>query len=193
MVSSLIRIFATACVLVTLPLVLCTGTVSIVLPYTGHDCVVICIYNIAGIYNDIGTVLSCARPFANDCWCNTASTAASSATSWIEACDASSCSAGDTSDDLTSMFSIYASYCIHAGYTQPGATLYYNPTTRTAMPGSTVSSPTSGSTTTTTQVTLVTQTVSSTGGSAATQPQGKFLILLAMGHLLLLQVPLPVS
>lgn len=123
---------------------------------------------------DIRSVLSCAKLYANDCFCNTASSAASLATSWLEACDATACSAGDLSDDLTSIFSIYASYCMNAGSTQPGATQHYSPTTVTARPGPTPSSPTSGSTTTTTQVTLVTSTISSTGGSAATQPQGKF-------------------
>lgn len=179
-------------VLLAISPVLSITTVSIytLLPANQHNCITRCIYN---IYDDpdIGYALSCGSPYANDCYCNTITASASAATSWIEACGSSSCAAGDLSDDLNSMFSIYASYCEGAGFTQPGATQYYNPATQTARPGPTPTTGT-GPTLTTTQLTVVTQTTtSSTGGPAATPSQGKFLLLLAMGHLLLLQVPLP--
>ena len=172
-------------------------TVSISYPSAEHACVTNCILNTGCnfCYSDINNVLNCGSPYANDCFCATATASASLATSWIAACASSSCSVGDISDDITAMHSLYASYCIGASYTQPGATDWYNPATATLppAPGQT-SSLGPGMTSTATEVTLVTQTVSSSSlaGSVTMQPQGKLLILLAMAQLaMLLQVPLP--
>ena len=171
-----------------LPPVRSVVTVSIdsLFPPNQHSCVIGCIFQCYQIC--LPDALSCAYPVANDCFCATASASASVATSWIAACGSSRCAACDLSDDLTSMHSIYASYCLGAGYTQPGVTDWYNPTTATANPGNTA---TSGPASTTTQQTVVTQNAPSIGGSAATQPQGKFLLSLATVPLILLQVPLP--
>jgi hypothetical protein len=199
-----LKLFTMACFLLTISPVLSITTVSILnlLPSNQHFCVSVCIYN--DYSADIGRALNCGDPYANDCFCNTGSASASAATSWLANCASTDCSAGDLSDDLTSMHSIYASYCIGAGFTQPGATDWYNPATATAYTGQTATknlgqtatanpgqTATSGPGPTTTQLTVVTQTAPSTGGSAATQPQGKFLLLLAMVPLVLLQVPLP--
>jgi hypothetical protein len=194
LLSHTLMLFIEACVilLLTISPVLSIETVSITsfYPANQHQCVTDCIY--ADILTNIADALHCATPYANDCFCNTGSASASVATSWLSDCASSYCSAGDLSDDLTSMQSIYASYCIAAGFTQPGATDWYNPARQTAT---TMASPAQtaalGATATTTQVTVVTQTAPSTGGSAVTQPQGKFLLLLAMVMvpLALLQVP----
>jgi hypothetical protein len=191
MLSHMIKLFTVACVLLNLSPVLSVETVSIIslYPSNQHSCVTRCIYTYA--YSDIGNALYCGSPYDNNCFCNTASASASAASSWLTVCGSSQCSAGDITADLTSMHSIYASYCMNAGFTQPGATDWYNPSTTIARPGQTA---TSNSAQTTTQVTVVTQTAPSTPGSATTtQPQGKFLLLLAILPLLLLQVPLPVA
>lgn len=199
-----LRLFTTACFLFTISPVLSLTTVSIfsLYPNNQHFCVPICVSN--DYSADIGRALNCGDPYANDCFCNTGAASAAAATSWLAACASTECSAGDLSDDLTSMHSLYASYCIGAGFTQPGATDWYNPASATANPvKSSSASPgqtatanpgqtaTSGPDQTTTQLTVVTQTAPSTGRSAATQPLGKFLLLLAMVPFILLQVPLP--
>lgn len=185
-----VKVLTVACVLLNLSPVLAIETVSILslYPSNQHSCVTRCIYTLG--YSDIGNALNCANPYDNKCFCNTASASASAASSWLTACGSSQCSAGDITADVTSMHSIYGSYCMNAGFTQPGATDWYQPSTTVAQPGQTA---TSNSAQTTTQITVVTQTASSIPGSATTtQPQGKFLLLLAIISLLLFQVPLPV-
>jgi len=187
--SNIVRFLSVVLLAISPVLSITTVSINTLFPGNQHACVTRCIYG--NYYGDVGSVLSCGSPYANDCFCNTISASAAAATSFLEACGSSSCAAGDLSDDVNSMLSIYASYCEGAGFTQPGATLYYNTATQTARPGPTPTTGT-GATLTTTQETVVTQTAaSSTGGLSATPPQGKFLLLLAMGHLLLLQVPLP--
>jgi hypothetical protein len=156
-------------------------------------------------YNDIGRVLACGNPYANDCYCATNSVSASKVSSWMTACGSSVCAAGDYSDDMTSMHSLYASYCMNAGFTQPGATAWYTmavnalptPASTSATPGQTTSSgPTqttsSGPTQTTTQLSVVTQTAlpsSALLGTQVTPPQGKWLSLLLLAWLLATGVP----
>jgi hypothetical protein len=116
------KFFSLAWILFNLPLVLSIETVSILSQYPSnqHGCVTRCIYTYYA--SDIGNALKCGSPYDNNCFCNTAPASASAASSWLTACGSSSCSAGDLTADLTSMHSIYASYCMNAGFTQPGAT-----------------------------------------------------------------------
>lgn len=169
-------------ILLHLTPVLSLESVSInsVFPSRQHTCVTRCIFTYGA--SDIGNALSCGNPYDNNCFCNTATASASAAAVWLSECGSSSCSAGDLTQDLTAMQSIYASYCMNAGFTQPGATDWYIPKTTIARPGQTA---TSNSAQTTTQVTLVTQTSTSSSDSVLpTQPRGKFLLLLALLPLL---------
>src|SRR5262245_3345390 len=84
-----------------------------------HRCVQYCLY-VPGVYDDMGSAMKCATPYANNCYCATAAAPASSASSWVTACASTSCAGGDFNNDLKIMESIYASYCMGAGYTQPG-------------------------------------------------------------------------
>lgn len=173
-----------------------TVTISSLLDNVGHTCVSKCLYYT--IFSDLGGAMGCEDPYDNNCYCATASASASVADGWMSKCASSTCGRGDLTLDLSSMQSIYASYCMGAGFTQPGATKWYNPaeTTTEAEPSSTESSGSdnaepsrtadSGSAETTTQVTIVTQTTE--GGAGATKSLGKFMLLMATVPLLLLQV-----
>ena len=164
-----------------------------------HSCISKCLYY--PIFTDMGDALNCGAPYDNNCYCATAAASASAADSWMSKCAKSTCEAGDFSRDLTDMQSFYASYCMGAGFTQPGATEWYNPAEATseaesqttdsdAKPSQTVGSD-SDAPQTTTQFTIVTQTTD--GESGATRSRGKLLLLLATVPLLLLQVLLPAS
>ncbi|KAH8672949.1 hypothetical protein BGZ61DRAFT_101490 [Ilyonectria robusta] len=154
-----------------------TVTISSLLDNVGHTCVSKCLYYT--IFSDLGGAMGCEDPYDNNCYCATASASASVADGWMSKCASSTCGRGDLTLDLSSMQSIYASYCMGAGYTQPGATDWYNPAEATteAEPSSTESSGSdnaepsrtadSGSAETTTQVTIVTQTTE--GGAGATK------------------------
>jgi hypothetical protein len=171
-------------------------TVSIysLTPTNEHQCVTSCLWN--NLYEDVGYPLLCGHPYANNCYCATNSVSASKASAFLSKCGSSSCAAGDLSNDLTAMQSIYASYCMNAGYTQPGATAWFTmegaaPTpTGTATPGQRTSSgPQETTVPTTTQVTLVTQTVAASSAPGTSRPQGKsiaLLLLLAVGAPLVL-------
>ncbi|KAH8889980.1 hypothetical protein GQ53DRAFT_619148, partial [Thozetella sp. PMI_491] len=103
-----------------------TVSISSVLPTNQHNCVSDCLacpYNY--ICAGIGKGLSCAKPYMNNCFCATESSWASQASSFITACASSSCSAGDVSFDITAMQSMYQSYCMNSGFTQPGGTNWY--------------------------------------------------------------------
>ncbi|KAK4234364.1 hypothetical protein C8A03DRAFT_37863 [Achaetomium macrosporum] len=138
-----------------------------------HSCVPHCLGRWPVLYDNIGAALRCGDPFYNDCYCATAAASASRATSFLESCASASCNGGDLTVDLSAMQSKYASYCMVNGFTQPGATNWYNPaatTTRASpAPGSTGAA---GPASTTTQVTVVTQTTTpgSSGGSSS-QPR----------------------
>jgi hypothetical protein len=102
--------------------------------------------------------MKCAVPYANDCYCATPAPSATRAASWISKCASSKCAEGDLSRDVSAMGSVYASYCMEAGFTQPGATSWFDPlavTTTSASPRST-SPP--GAPATTTQPPISTET-----------------------------------
>ncbi len=171
-------------------------TVSIysVTPTTEHRCVTQCVWG--GYYSDVGGALSCGTPYANDCYCATDSVSASKASSFLSKCGSATCAAGDYSNDMTAMQSVYVSYCMNAGYTPPGATAWYtmggdSPTaTRTPTPGQRTSTgPQQTTLSTTTQLTLVTQTVAPSSAPGTTTPQSKLMALLLLAWLLALGVP----
>jgi len=85
-----------------------TVSLGTLIPSNQHACVTRCVYT--NYYSEIGNALNCGSPYANDCYCNTALASASAASSWRDAYGSSVCSAGDLTDNLTSVFSIYASY-----------------------------------------------------------------------------------
>lgn len=136
-------------------------TVSLSVNYP-HNCVGFCLNNHDN-GGDIPSALGCDSPYANDCYCATNPAAVSSAQSLITNCVSSRCASGDLSDDLTAMESIYASYCIEAGYTQSGATNWYNPATLTKTSPAAAGSQTGLAPTTATQSTQVTQATTSQG------------------------------
>lgn len=165
-----------------------------------HECVQICLGRYPLAYSNVGGALQCGTPFYNDCYCATAAASATKVTSVLAACASTSCGAGDLSDDLSAMQSKYASYCMANGFTQPGATNWYNPAATTAAAPS--PSPAPGNTgapgpapSTTTQLSLVTHTApagSGAPGSPSSQLQGKYLLLLVVVAAILLQVLCPV-
>lgn len=116
-------------------------TVSLTVDYP-HSCVKRCLWypNVVGVdVDDIGSIMKCAAPYANDCYCATPAPSATRAASWISKCASSKCAEGDLSRDLSAMGSVYASYCMEAGFTQPGATNWFDPlaVTTSASPRST--------------------------------------------------------
>ncbi|KAF4977788.1 hypothetical protein FZEAL_5754 [Fusarium zealandicum] len=146
----------------------------------GHTCISKCLYYT--LIDDMGSAMGCGNPYDNRCYCATETESASNAGAWMSKC-ASSCSAGDRSRDLSSMQSHYASYCMAAGFTQPGATRWYNPAEATEEPSSdeddrvsdsTDAEPSrtvdSGAAETTTQMTIVTQTTE--GGAGPSKSRG---------------------
>jgi hypothetical protein len=149
-----------------------------------HSCVGWCLV----VTNQLVAFMGCAAPFENYCYCATAAASASRATSFITSCASSACSSGDIDHDLSSMSSIYISYCRAAGYTALTVTTSAEPSettstvTTTAQPGGTDASQPPQ---TTTQVTVVTQTALNSGTSEA-RSQGKYMLLLAMVPLVLL-------
>ncbi len=162
-------------------------TVSLTVDYQ-HTCVKRCLLYpgvVGQDVDDMGSIMKCATPYANACYCATASASASRASSFVSVCASSKCAGGDLSQDLSALESVYASYCMAAGFTQPGATDWYTPangatkTDASATPGSTGSS---GPPATTTQVTVVTETSSN---SAADQTRGKYLGLLVAAVLVM--------
>ena len=97
-------------------------------------------------------------------------------------CASESCAPGDIPQDITAMQSIYASYCMGAGFTQPGATAWFNPAIATA---STTTGGSVPATTTVVDVVTFSPTRNSGSGSgvaAGTQSQqGKMWCLLRLG------------
>ncbi|KAF5662223.1 hypothetical protein FHETE_8113 [Fusarium heterosporum] len=185
-------------VLLYLPVVLSADfesvTISENLRNVAHTCISKCLYYT--VFFDMGQAMGCDDPYDNNCYCATAAASASKADGFMSKCATSLCSAGDRSRDLTSMQSFYGSYCMGAGFTQPGATEWYNPAEATEEPtadasegdrGSSNARPSrtanSGGDATSTHMTIVTQTAE----DDASRTQGKFLLLMAMVPLLLLQ------
>ncbi|KAF4963771.1 hypothetical protein FSARC_8254 [Fusarium sarcochroum] len=159
--------------LVCLPFVLSDDfesvTISANLDNVGHTCISKCLYYT--VLFDMGRAMGCDDPYDNNCYCATDSKLATKADTHMSKCATSMCSAGDRSRDLSSMQSYYASYCMGAGFTQPGATDWYNPAGATEEPTSDSSdrddeksdarpsrTANSGADETSTQMTIVTQT-----------------------------------
>ncbi|RFN47256.1 hypothetical protein FIE12Z_8540 [Fusarium flagelliforme] len=115
-------------VLTLIPLILAAdfGVVSIESNFEkyGHYCINECLDNYD---KDMGEAMGCGYPYRNDCYCATAAASASKADKFMSKCVSSLCSEGDLAGDLISMQSYYASYCMAAGFTQPGATEWYSP------------------------------------------------------------------
>ncbi|KAF5019129.1 hypothetical protein F66182_8865 [Fusarium sp. NRRL 66182] len=160
-------------------------TISANLDNVAHTCISKCLYYT--VLSDMGSAMGCDDPYDNNCYCATASASASVADAFMSKCATSLCSAGDRSRDLTSMQSYYASYCMGAGFTQPGATGWYNPAEATEEPSPESSDSSSESSDrdsdaqpsrtansevdeTSTQLTIVTQTTE--GGSGPTRSGG---------------------
>lgn len=143
-----------------------------------HFCVSRCLGILSIAEKNLPFVLSCDAPIDNACYCATGSDAVSKASSLINNCASNLCASGDASNDLNSIHSAYASYCLKAGYTQAGATDWYHPAGgTTATPKASPTQPIS----TTTELTLATRTVPpSTGDGYSTQSQGKWQVLFAM-------------
>ncbi|KAM0198914.1 hypothetical protein ACHAPQ_011478 [Fusarium lateritium] len=165
-----------------LPFVLSAGfesvTISSYLDNVGHDCISECLFYT--VIPDMGRGMGCDDPYENNCYCATAAASASKADRFMSKCATSRCSAGDRSRDLTSMQSYYASYCMGAGFTQPGATKWYNPAEATDEPTAEASesdeggsdarpsrTANSGGGATSTHMTIVTQTAED--GASRTQ------------------------
>ncbi|KLO89034.1 uncharacterized protein LW93_12454 [Fusarium fujikuroi] len=168
--------------LLSLPLVLSADfesvTISANLDNVGHTCISKCLYYT--VLSDMGRAMGCDDPYDNNCYCATAAASANKADGFMSKCATSLCSAGDRSRDLTSMQSYYASYCMGAGFTQPGATEWYNPAESTEEPtneptaessGDSDAKPSrtakSGGDATSTHMTIVTQTAED--GASRTQ------------------------
>ncbi|KAF9768674.1 hypothetical protein IL306_013985 [Fusarium sp. DS 682] len=122
--------------LLSLPLALSADfesvTISANLDNVGHTCISKCLYYT--LLTDMGRAMGCDDPYDNNCYCATAAASANKADNFMSKCATSLCSAGDRPRDLTSMQSYYASYCMGAGFTQPGATEWYNPAEATEEP-----------------------------------------------------------
>ncbi|CVK92362.1 uncharacterized protein FMAN_07258 [Fusarium mangiferae] len=168
--------------LLSLPLVFSADfesvTISANLDNVGHTCISKCLYYT--VLSDMGRAMGCDDPYDNNCYCATAAASANKADGFMSKCATSLCSAGDHSRDLTSMQSYYASYCMGAGFTQPGATEWYNPAEATEEPtneptaessGDSDAKPSrtanSGGDATSTHMTIVTQTAED--GASRTQ------------------------
>ncbi|KAH8586502.1 hypothetical protein B0O99DRAFT_644374 [Bisporella sp. PMI_857] len=124
-----------------------------------HTCVNDCVYEPNwGFVGAIEDALGCAKPVANNCYCATASASVSAVDSWLSSCATASCGKGDVSDDVIAMKSVYASYCLQAGFTAPVISTWYTPATTTA----------SSYTPTTTQLTIVTQTAPPSNSGSGT-------------------------
>lgn len=166
-------------------------TISRAIPNGGHRCVSRCVYST--LIGDIGDALDCGTPYDNNCFCATGSAAFTAAGDHFDACASTYCSAGDISQDLLSMKSIYASYCMGAGYTQPGATAWFAPAEETGSsddnePAPSQTDENSAPARTKTEVTFVTETTESAAATQSIDNVGKFLLLAATVALLLLQV-----
>lgn len=167
-----------------------TGTVSKFGEDWPHDCVQYCLGRWPNVYDNMGSALQCGKPFYNECYCATAAASASLATSFLASCASTSCAGGDVTLDLSAMQSIYASYCMENGFTQPGATAWYSPAAETGAPAPGNTGETDSAPLTTTRVSVVTQmTAPDSGGSSSTQSWGKCLLpLVAVVAAILLQV-----
>ena len=161
------------------------------IPDRGHGCLSKCIFY-PGVYNDIATTLRCATPVENECYCATETASASAVSAWIDKCAKSQCAAGDLNRDVTSMRSIYAGYCMAAGFTQPIVSEWHtteedtstadNDESKTAAEPSRTDE--GGAPVTSTRHTVVTKTADSgPPGSGAIRSTGELSFLGAVGVL----------
>lgn len=166
----------------TYPILSLTASVTIDndVPYEAHDCVEICLDSQGSFQNedDIGHILECGSPYNEACYCATESASASAVSNFINDCASKRCAKGDMTRDISTIRSIYASYCSQAGFTQPLVSEWYTnaggpdeTATSTAEPSQTQESGAAG---TITDTTLVTQTAASEDG--ATGSRGEFLL-----------------
>lgn len=183
-------------------------SISAPLDGVGHTCISKCLYYT--LISDMGSAMGCGTPYDNRCYCATEAKSASAADGWMSKCASSMCKPGDYSRDLSEMQSYYGSYCVNAGFTQPGLSNWYSPAEATdakttdddQQPSQTLteakatsddSQPSetaeSDAPETTTQRSVVTQTADSDSGAQATRSRGELLLLVAAVPLLLLQVP----
>ncbi|KAG9256191.1 uncharacterized protein F5Z01DRAFT_672185 [Emericellopsis atlantica] len=95
-----------------------TVTVGDDVPYAAHRCVKYCVQHPFGVGTDIGVALQCGDPYEEDCYCATEDDSLTLVSEHINNCASTSCSAGDLTKDVSSMRSLYASYCRGKGYTQ---------------------------------------------------------------------------
>jgi hypothetical protein len=155
-----------------------TVSLSSLLPVNQDFCVTYCVYGFGNA--GVGGALGCHAPWLNTCYCATDSASASRANSWLSSCGSRYCSVRDVPDDITWMHSLYASYCMNAGYTQPGATNWYT------MDGDTLPAPTGASPGQTTESNPLETAKSSSAppGTRATLPQAMWLSLLLLAWVL---------
>ena len=144
-----------------------------------HDCAAECLDNHGHGIQTLANVLNCDSPVYNFCYCPTDTKSINSIRSWLSQCVSTRCDSPDFSVDVSAVESGYASYCIDAGYSQSGATTWFQPTpTQAAVSTSATQASPGASPGTTTLVTVVSQTATLTGtansgGSSPVAPFGK--------------------
>jgi hypothetical protein len=102
----------------------------------GHSCVSSCVYRPGSFSGQDGIeqAIGCDVPVANNCYCPTAATRLSKVDAYVSECATSRCGSGDVPGDVSIMKSIYASYCVGAGFVQPLLSTWYIPAA-TTVPG----------------------------------------------------------
>jgi hypothetical protein len=179
--------------LAALPQIMAFESISIsrALPTSVHACATNCVYH--SLLQDVGNALGCDTPRDNRCYCATPQESVDVANDWLTSCASSRCSSGDVTLDISTMRSIYASYCVNAGFIQTGVDGWYSAEPTNVPSGGTddddlpsKTGPQPGQQGTKTEVSIVTETVDN--GAGKTLEDGKSLLLAAMVTLLLLQV-----
>jgi hypothetical protein len=138
----------------------------------------VCLDNQGWFYTTLADVLNCDSPVYNYCYCPTNTKSIDSIRSWLSQCVSTRCDSPDFSDDVSAVESGYASYCIDAGYSQSGATTWFQPTPIETAISTSTEAQLGASPGTTTLVIVVSQTVTLTGtansgGSSPVAPFGK--------------------
>ncbi|RMI99796.1 hypothetical protein CDV36_015942 [Fusarium kuroshium] len=99
------------------PILSQTVTITKDIPVSAHRCVRQCLYLPYNARTDLGDVLECGAPYQEECFCPTDVSRAEIVSRHIDDCAKESCSRGDLTQDVESMRSHYATYCIEKGYT----------------------------------------------------------------------------
>ncbi|KAN0083894.1 hypothetical protein V8E54_002982 [Elaphomyces granulatus] len=137
-------------------------TVSITFTWI-HTCAGYCLDGQGYDDGDLVHVVSCDSPVYNYCFCPTDTKSIDSIRSWLSQCVSAGCHAPDFTTDVSAVESGYASYCIEAGYSQSGATTWFEPTPTPAPTQAPVPTSTEGASPgTMTLVTVVTSTTEPT-------------------------------